>query len=103
MGRYRSSLIPRRMPTCALQGRRSQSEMNPRKYTTHMYIKGGVGVTPRSAEIPQAAKQKMTRTFLMMGSTASVLLDEEEAAARPFGRCESGTRMGLCRRMDRFF
>jgi hypothetical protein len=39
-----------------------------------------------------------------MGSTASVLLDEEEAAAaRPFGRCESGTRMGLCRRMDRFF
>jgi hypothetical protein len=42
-------------------------------------------------------------TFFMMGSTASVLLDEDEAAARPFGMCESGTRMGLCRRMDRFF
>ena len=42
-------------------------------------------------------------TFLMMGKTASVLLEEDEAAARPFGRCESGTRMGLCRRIERFF
>lgn len=40
---------------------------------------------------------------MMMGSTASVLLDEEDAAARPLGRCESGTRIGLCRRMARFF
>ena len=39
----------------------------------------------------------------MMGSTASVLLDEDDAAARPFGMCESGTRMGLCRRIVRFF
>ena len=41
--RYKSSLIPRRMPTCVRQGRRSRSEKNntpPRKYTTHMYIKG---------------------------------------------------------------
>lgn len=55
--------------------------------------------------LKQTEKKNLTRTFLMMGSTASVLsLDEEEAAAaRPFGRCESGTRMGLCRRMARFF
>jgi hypothetical protein len=37
-----------------------------------------------------------------MGSTApeteSVSLEEEDATARQFGRCESSTRMGLCRR-----
>ena len=48
-------------------------------------------------------KKRRGSTFLMMGSTASVLLDEEDAAARPLGRCESGTRIGLCRRMARFF
>jgi hypothetical protein len=102
-------LIPRRMPTCARQGRHSPSEMKPPEihdaYVHKRSVYKGMGVALRSAEIPQAAKEKekMTRTFLMMGSTASVLLEEEEAAARPFGRCESGTRMGLCRRMDRFF
>lgn len=30
-GRYKSSLIPRRMPTCVLQARRSRSEMNPKE------------------------------------------------------------------------
>jgi len=39
----------------------------------------------------------------MIGSTASALLDDADAAARPLGMCESGTRTGLCRRMDRFF
>jgi len=52
---------------------------------------------------PEIEKKEPGWTFFMMGSTASVLLDEDEAAARPFGMCESGTRMGLCRRMDRFF
>lgn len=58
-----------------------------------------------SAEDTQDRKKKKgsARTLFMMGSTCSVLLDEEDAAASPLGMCESGTRMGLCRRMDRFF
>jgi len=43
------------------------------------------------------------RTFWMMGITASFFGEVEATDARPFGRCESGTRMGLCRRIDRFF
>lgn len=43
------------------------------------------------------------RTFWMIGNTASFLGEDEAADSRPLGRCESGTRMGLCRRMDRFF
>ena len=39
----------------------------------------------------------------MIGKIASVLDDEDDAEASPFGRCESGTRTGLCRRIDRFF
>ena len=56
-----------------------------------------------SEELPEIEKKEPGWTFFMIGSTASVLLDEDDAAARPFGMCESGTRMGLCRRMDRFF
>lgn len=56
-----------------------------------------------SVEPPEIEKKEPGWTFFMIGSTASVLLDEDDAAARPFGMCESGTRMGLCRRMDRFF
>lgn len=39
----------------------------------------------------------------MIGNTASFFGEDEAADSRPFGRCESGTRMGLCRRIDRFF
>jgi hypothetical protein len=38
-----------------------------------------------------------------MGRTASVLVEEEEAADSPFGMWESGTRIGLCLRIDFFF
>ena len=38
-----------------------------------------------------------------MGKMASVLAEVDEAEARPFGRCESGTRIGLCLRIDFFF
>ena len=38
-----------------------------------------------------------------MGRIASCFDEDEEADARPFGRCESGTRIGLCRRIERFF
>lgn len=43
------------------------------------------------------------RTFCMMGKIASFLEEDEAADARPFGRCESGTRIGLCLRMAFFF
>jgi len=39
----------------------------------------------------------------MIGKMASFFEDDEAADARPFGRCESGTRMGLWRRIARFF
>jgi hypothetical protein len=39
----------------------------------------------------------------MIGNTASFFGEDEAADSRPLGRCESGTRMGLCRRIDRFF
>jgi hypothetical protein len=42
-------------------------------------------------------------TFWMMGKIASVFEDEDEADARPLGRCESGTRTGLCLRDEFFF
>ena len=42
-------------------------------------------------------------TFWMIGKIAFVLEDDDSADARPFGKCESGTRMGLCRRIARFF
>lgn len=38
-----------------------------------------------------------------MGNIASPLDEEAEAEARPLGRCESGTRTGLCRLIWRFF
>lgn len=44
-------------------------------------------------------------TFWMIGSTASTFSfwEEDAAGARPFGICESGTRIGLCLRMAFFF
>ena len=39
----------------------------------------------------------------MMGKIASVLVEDEDAEARPFSKCESGTLTGLCRRINRFF
>lgn len=39
----------------------------------------------------------------MMGKIASFFEEDEAADARPFGKCESGTRIGLCRRIARFF
>lgn len=45
----------------------------------------------------------MVVTFWMMGKIASVLDEDEAAEASPFGKCESGTRTGLCRRIERFF
>jgi len=42
-------------------------------------------------------------TFWMIGNTASFFGEDEAADSRPLGRCESGTRIGLCRRIDRFF
>ena len=42
-------------------------------------------------------------TFCIIGKIASLLDDDEAADARPFGKCESGTRIGLCRLMARFF
>jgi hypothetical protein len=39
----------------------------------------------------------------MIGKIASFFEDDEAADARPLGKCESGTRMGLCRRIARFF
>jgi hypothetical protein len=77
------------MPTCAQRGRRSLSTHQPPEMRRFI---------SRSKDVPGRA-----HTFLMMGNTASVLLDEDEAESRPCGRCESGTRMGLCRRIDRFF
>ncbi len=56
-----------------------------------------------SRERSRWKENKGDRTFFMIGSTASALLDDADAAARPLGMCESGTRTGLCRRMDRFF
>ena len=38
-----------------------------------------------------------------MGKMASLFDDDEVADARPLGKCESGTRIGLCRLMARFF
>lgn len=45
----------------------------------------------------------MKTTLWMIGKIASFFEDDEAADARPFGRWESGTRMGLCRRIARFF
>ncbi len=42
-------------------------------------------------------------TFCIIGKIASDLEEAELAEARPFGMCESGTRMGLWRRMARCF
>jgi hypothetical protein len=45
------------------------------------------------------------QTFSMTGRTASFFAVEvdADAEARPCCRCESGTRIGLCRRIARFF
>ena len=119
-GRYKSSLIPRRMPTCAPEGRHSRSEMKTPgngEFTSHICAykvcqcqctRGvGVGVAIQISGDPSKLliNQKPYHTFLIMGSTASVLLGGVEAApaSEPFGRCESGTRMGLCLRIDFFF
>lgn len=42
-------------------------------------------------------------TFCMIGKMASFFVEASAAEASPFGRCESGTRTGLCLRIDRFF
>ena len=39
----------------------------------------------------------------MIGRMASFLDDEADADASPCDKCESGTRIGLCRRIARFF
>jgi hypothetical protein len=113
------------MPTCARWDRRSPSDTitndtHPPKvhmYMHHVCVKrhGGEGascvggydmfanVNISGFNTPRWKEKDRVGTFFMMGSTASVLLDEDDAAARPFGMCESGTRMGLCRRIDRFF
>jgi hypothetical protein len=39
----------------------------------------------------------------MIGKIASFFDEDEAADASPFGKCESGTRIGLCRRIALFF
>lgn len=46
---------------------------------------------------------KSRLTFWMIGRIASFLEEEADAEANPFGRWESGTRIGLCLRILRFF
>ena len=42
-------------------------------------------------------------TFRIMGRTSSFFDDVADAASSPLGKCESGTRTGLCLRAARFF
>ena len=39
----------------------------------------------------------------MIGKMASFFVEVDSADARPWDRCESGTLIGLCLRVDRFF
>ncbi len=77
----------------------------------------GWGWTPPSTPMSYLALQSLramvslalhreredVHTFWMIGRTASFFEDDLTAASRPWGRCESGTRTGLCRRIAFFF
>ena len=69
----------------------------------------GVGTlhlfAPYNIQLPMTQLTASWRTFCMIGRTASLLLASAaaDADASPCGRCESGTRTGLCLRDCRFF